>query len=410
VNVSRPLPKIFGPLILCWFPVPMDAGDWPGWRGANRDGVSLETDWRTDWNDRAPEPLWKAKVGMGFSCFAIEGDRIYTMGHDEGTDTIYCLDNETGDEVWTYDFEAPPYAKGAEGGPTSTPTLHEEKVYTLNRTGHLFCLDRTSGTKVWERNLTEEFGLEIPHYGFSGSPLVAKDQLIIDAGKIIAFDLETGDTIWETEVYKPGYSSPMPFEQNGKTYLANFNANSLKVFELESGKEISSASWETSSEINVATPIVHDSKIFISSGFGMGCALYDVSDPTNLVRLWRNHNMHTHFSNCVFWEGHIYGFDGHVTRDEGFLTCLDFETGEEKWKDDQVRKGSLVIVDGHILALLETGELILAEASPENYQEVSRAHVLGGRCWTPPALCDGKIYCRNAEGRLICLDVRKKDR
>ncbi|MCA9436654.1 MAG: PQQ-binding-like beta-propeller repeat protein [Candidatus Omnitrophica bacterium] len=385
------------------------ASDWLGWRGANRDGVSRESEWLTDWPKSGPEILWRARVGMGFSSFAVEGGRLFTMGHKDGLDTVHCLDTETGEGVWNFDYEAPIYERGAEGGPTATPTLHGDKVYTLSRTGLLLCLDRKSGEKIWERDLVNDFEVEIPHYGFACSPLAYHGRLIIDAGKIIAFDLESGNTIWETEAFKAGYSSPVPFEIEGQSYVANFNADSLKILKSESGDVVSSASWETSSEINVATPIIQDGKIFISSGFGMGCALYDASDPTNLVRLWRNHNMHTHFSNCVLWDGFIYGFDGHVTRDEGFLTCLDFETGETRWKDDQVRKGSLIIAGGHILALLETGELIVAKATPEGFQEESRSHILGGRCWTPPVLSDGKIYSRNVKGDLICLDVRQSE-
>lgn len=388
------------------FALPSMSEDWPGWRGPNRDGVSLESGWNAHWPKSGPKILWKANVGMGFSCFAVRENRLYTMGHREGTDTVYSLDTQTGQPVWTYEYEAPLHEKGAEGGPTTTPSLGNGRVYTLSRTGYLLCLDATSGAKIWERNLTEEFDLEIPHYGFSGSPLVLENLLILDAGKVLALDPETGKTIWETEDFNAGYSSPMKFSGERKDYIANFNANSLKLLELETGRVVSSSSWETSSEVNVATPIIHDGKIFISSGFGMGCALYDVSDPTNPTQVYRNWNMHTHFNSCVLWDGHLYGFDGHVTRDEGYLTCLDFETGETKWKERGVRKGSLTIAGGKILALEETGVLIVAEATPERYKELSRAHVLGGRCWTPPVLCEGRIYCRNADGDLICLDVR----
>jgi outer membrane protein assembly factor BamB len=367
----------------------------------------LESDWNSDWPKSGPEILWKTNVGTGFSCFAIRDNRLYTMGHRGGIDTVYALATETGQPVWTFDYEAPLIEKGAEGGPTSTPSIHNGLVYTLSRGGYLLCLNEATGAKVWDRDLVKDFDPEPNSYGWAGSPLATDDFVIVDAGPIIAFDPLTGMTLWKTEDRQAGYSSPVKFTLGERGYLANFTSDSLRILDLKKGKEVSSASWETSSKVNVATPIVHDDKIFISSGFGMGCALYDMSDPASPTQIYRNWNMHTHFNSCVLWNGHLYGFDGHVTRDEGYLTCLDFETGETRWKERGVRKGSLMIADGKIVALEETGVLIVAEATPEGYNELSRAHVLGGRCWTPPVLCDGRIYCRNAKGDLICLDVER---
>jgi len=386
-----------------------DPGDfiWPGWRGADRDGVSHETGWIGDWPKGGPKILWRAFVGAGFSSFSVDRDRAYTMGHDNGSDTIWRLHLETGEKIWSVSHEAPFHEVGAEGGPTTTPTLDENLVYTLSRTGHLFCLTSDVGEVVWAKHLVRDCSVEVPLYGFAGSPLLEGDSLIVDAGVVLAFDKKNGLIQWRTEDYGAAYSSPVAVEINGNRYLAVFNNRSLVLLEAAGGGFVSSYPWETSSKINVATPIFHDNKIFISSGFGMGCALLDFSTPSLPTLLWKNNNMHTHFNSCVYWDGNLYGFDGHVTRDEGFLTCLDFEDGSVRWVERGVRKGSLVIASGRILAMEETGNLIVAEATPESYDEISRSHVLGGKCWTPPVLAGGRILCRNAAGQVVCLDVRQ---
>jgi outer membrane protein assembly factor BamB len=381
--------------------------DWPGWRGAKRDGISYEEGWTFRWPKEGPRKLWQASIGIGFSSCSVQDGFVYTMGHKDDRDTVWCFGAETGEVAWEFAYEAPPHAVGAEGGPTTIPTLDEGRVYTLSRTGHLFCLAADTGEAVWSKNLPNDFGIPIPHYGFAGSPLVEGDSLVINAGAIFAFEKRTGAVIWKTDEYPAGYSSPVAFDVAGRRCLTILNADSLAILDAKTGSEISAYPWETGSKINVATPIVTDIKIFIASGFGMGCVLLDVRHPESPEVVWKNNNMHTHFNSCVCWEGNIYGFDGHVTRDEGFLTCLDFKTGDVNWKERSVRKGSLLIADGKIIAFQETGNLVVAEANPREYTELARAQVLGGRCWSPPTLANGLLYCRNAAGDLICLDLRE---
>jgi outer membrane protein assembly factor BamB len=384
---------------------PTLADTWPGWRGMNRDGISNETVWQAEHHSAEPNLLWEAQVGIGFSSFAVVDGHAYTMGHTEKQDLILCLKVETGEEVWRYAYEAPLYAEGAEGGPTSTPYVCKDSVYALSRTGHLHALHRRTGQVLWSHHLVTDFDVPIPQYGFASSPLVYADRLYVDAGKLLAFKLETGALVWSTPDFEVGYSSPVVLDVSGIVGLLNFNATSLKVVELQAGQVISSFPWETSSKINVATPILHNRQAFISSAFGMGCVLLDFANPKLPQVVWRNNHMHNHFGSCVCWNDALYGFDGHFTRNEGWLTCLDWKTGEVHWREESLSKGSLIIANGTLIILTEKGELILGSASPNGFEEYLRTQVLGGKVWTPPVLSEGRLFCRNTAGQVVCLGM-----
>ncbi len=392
--------------LVCAFSFTSSAEDWPQWRGPNRDGISNETQWSSMWPADGPKQLWKISVGTGYSSVAVRSGRVYTMGNKDKTDTIYCLNADTGAEIWKHSY---PCVADGEGHPgtASTPTVDAKFVYSLSREGHLFCLDINSGKPIWSRHIVNDFGAKYPEWGYATSSLVVDNMLILDAGMALAMDKSSGDLIWKTKDYGEswgiknqggGYSSPYAFNLNGKQLLAVFNSSGLVILDPSSGRELMLHPWKTEYNINGATPIVSDSKIFISSGYNVGCALLEISE-SGLTTIWQNKNMSNHFASCVLWEGHLYGFD------ENQLRCLDWKTGDVKWTQRGLGKGSLMLADGKLIVMGDKGDLALAEASPDSYKELARARVLSGLCWTVPVLSGGKIYCRNHEGDLLCLDV-----
>ncbi len=393
-------------LLFCAFSFASSAEDWPQWRGPNRDGISNETQWSSMWPADGPKQLWKTSVGTGYSSVAVSNGRVYTMGNRDKTDTIYCLDASNGTEIWNHSY--PCVADGAgHPGPASTPTVEGEFVYTLSREGDLFCLDANSGKPIWSKHIVNDLGAKYPEWGYATSPLVLDNMIIMDAGVALAVDKSNGNLIWKTKDYGKswgikeqggGYSSPYAFNLNGKQLLAVFNSSGLVILDPSSGRELVSHPWKTNYNINGATPIVSGSKIFISSGYSVGCALLEISE-SGLTTIWQNKNMSNHFASCVLWEGHLYGFD------ENQLRCLDWKTGDLKWTQRGLGKGSLMLADGKLIIMGDKGDLAIAEASPDSYKELARARVLSGLCWTVPVLSGGKIYCRNHEGELLCLDV-----
>jgi outer membrane protein assembly factor BamB len=146
--------------------------------------------------------------------------------------------------------------------------------------------------------------------------------------------------------------------------------------------------------------------MFVSSGYRTGGALLDVAAGRPSV-VWKNQNMHNQLNACVLIKDHLYGTSGQSGH-TGDLRCVDFNTGEVKWKEDTAGLGALMAAGGKLIVLGEKGELIIAEATPEKFKPLARAQVLGGKCWTTPVLSNGRIYCRNSQGALVCVDVSAK--
>lgn len=382
---------------------PDASSDWPQWRGVRRDGVTDETNWETKWPAGGPKQLWKISLGPGASSMAVSRGRLYTVGNISDKDIVYCLDAETGKEIWRFSYSCPLDARQFEGGPAATPTVDDNRVYTLSHEGDLFCLDAASGKVVWSKNLPKDFDGRRPHWGYAGSPLIADKLLIVDAGgrgsSTVALDKSTGNVVWKAGQDDASYGAPIAFEYGGKKCVASFNAFGLVVREVATGAEVARHPWKTSYDVNATTPIVTGDKIFIASGYSKGGALIQLDSAGPQV-LWQTKNMRNQLATSVLWKGNLYGFD------DSTLTCLDFATGDVQWKQQGLGKGTVILGGGKLIVLGEQGELVIANASPAQFKELARASVLTGRCWVAPVLSDGKIYCRNNAGDLVCMDVR----
>ena len=376
--------------------------DWYRWRGPDLNGISTETGWQAQWPAAGPKQLWKASVGTGFASFSVSGGRVYTMGNTANTDTAFCLDAQTGGIVWKQSYPCPLDANNFEGGPCATPTVADGRVYTFSRKSDLFCLDAAKGTVIWSKNLNRELGLEIPTWGCASSALVEGDLVVLNMGSAgVALDRKSGKVVWVSAKSPGAYATPVPLAIGGDRCLAILTRQSLVAVKAASGQEVWSYPWKTEYDVNAADPIVADEKIFISSGYNHGATLLKLGGPKP-EKVWENKNMRNHYDSCVLWQGYIYGPD-----DNG-LRCLAFDTGDLKWTDGGFGKGALMVADGKLVALSEKGELIIAEPTPAVFKPISRAKILTGKCWTTPVLSNGHIYCRNATGAVVCLDVSGK--
>ena len=375
-------------------------GEWPTYRGANRDGISHEKGWKV-WTD-SPKIAWKQNIGAGYSTVAVAGGRVYTMG---GGGNVLCLNADTGEIVWT--------AGGGDSGRGSrrashtqgTPTVDDGLVYALGPDGKLVCLKADSGDPVWSKSLPSEFRVRWGGWGPACTPLVLGDKLILDVGRMLVLDKKTGALIRQAGADKSGYSSSVAFSFGGETCLTAFGASGLAIYRLSDGKELGSHPWKTAHDVNATTPIISGDKIFIATGYGRGCTLLKLT-ADGLTKVYENRSMANHAQSCVLYEGHIYGVHGQQGS-RGSLKCLDFDSGQTKWEQTGLSVGGgLMIADGKIIALVDGGELLIAEAVPTGYKQLARARVARGKCWTVPVLAGGRIYCRSYAGELVCVDVR----
>jgi outer membrane protein assembly factor BamB len=391
--------------------------DWPQWRGPRRDGVSAESNLLTLWPEQGPPERWRVKGGAGFSSLAVAQGRVYTRTQDDGQETVVCLNGETGAEVWRRPCGAK-YLDPQGSGPRSTPTVEGDFVYTVGATGQLHCLEAATGKVIWQHSLLTEHKATNLRWGVSFSPLIEGDLLLTSPGgpsgnSLAAFDKRTGNLAWSALDDPASYSSPIAVTIAGQRMIVFFLAKRL-VCVSPAGKFLGSSEWDTPFNVNAATPIWFQARngehvndyLFISSGYGKGCATLKIipaaDGSVKMKPVYTANQMRNHFSSSVRLEDHIYGID-----DPGVLTCLDLRSGKVAWKEGRVGKGSLLGVDRHLLVLSEDGRLVLVEANPDKYHEVASCEVLPGRrCWTMPALANGKLYLRD-ETEIVCLDLAK---
>ena len=254
--------------------------------------------------------------------------------------------------------------------------------------------------------LQQELDVKLPEWGFSSSPRILGNQLILEAGRVVSFDKSNGDKLWQTEIHEAGYGSAAVFQHGGNTLIATLDCDGLRIVDSANGQQIAFTEWKSPYRTNASTPIVVGDQIFVSTGYKIGCGLFQLQgDSLDLV--YKNTDMRNHFNNSILLDGWLYGFDGdsHLGR-VVTLNCVDFATGELAWKQRGLGCGSLLITDGKLLVLTEDGALVLAKASADAYKELARSEFLEGRCWTVPVLSNGRVYGRNADGKLACVTCK----
>jgi len=382
------------------------ADDWPCWRGPGHNGISAETGWLDRWPDGGPRVLWKAEVGTGFSSFAVAGGRVYTLGNADNTDTVFCFEAATGKALWSHAYPSDLGDKFFEGGPTSTPAVDGDRVYTIGRWGDAFCFEAATGKIVWSKNIVQETGLPAPGWGLAGSPVVHGDLLLLNAGDAgLALEKATGKVAWKSAAKEPGYSTPLVVRRGDAELLLLGSGKSYLAVDPRTGREAWRVKWVTQYGCNAADPVVDGDRVFLSTGYGKGAALLKPGAGEPEV-VWQGKVMRNQMNPCVLVGGFLFGADGDAGQ-KGALKCVELATGAEKWAKERFGPGAVTVADGRLIALSEKGELTVAPASPEGFQPTARAQVLGGKCWTVPVLANGRIYARNAAGDVVCLDVKK---
>ena len=412
--------------LLCSGILTASAAEWPQWRGPNRDGVSGEVGLLKEWSPNGPKVLWKVPLGEGFSGISVSQGRVYTMFSEGNDEFVVCLDATDGGEIWRFRSDKN-YHEGQGGnGPRATPTIDGDLLFTISAYGKLYALNTANGQEVWSHDLQRKFGSNMPRWGFSTSPLVDGESLLVEVGgkgekSIVAFDKKNSDVVWSSHKDKLGYSSPIAITVKGVRQIICFTGTKLVSVSPTDGTIYWKYPWKTGYDVNAATPVfIPPDKVFISSGYDKGAAVLqmrvfvspeDDRAATDQIRenqgtvrieeIWKNRKMKNQFASSVLHENYLYGFDNSI------LKCIEANTGEEQWKSRGFGKGTVILADGHLIILSDRGKLGLAEATPAGYMEKASAKVLNGLCWTAPTLAGGKLYVRNEE-EMVCLDMTGK--
>jgi outer membrane protein assembly factor BamB len=243
----------------------------------------------------------------------------------------------------------------------------------------------------------------------SGSAGCLTISVIVEAGRTAAYDIETGDIVWQTAAYRPAYTSPVAFRHPSTqaTLVASLNNDALLILDATDGNELAQSSFTTPHATTACTPIVEGDTIYISSGYERGCTLLRF-DGSNLTRVYDNQHMCNHMNSCVLHQGHLYGIDGNShSRRTAMLKCIDHATGEIRWQQRGYGVGSLLLAGDQLVVLSDEGQLLVVRATPDAFELVAEAQVIDGKCWTVPVLCGGRLYVRNAAGDLICLQLNE---
>jgi outer membrane protein assembly factor BamB len=383
------------------------ANDWPFFRGPTFNGISQESGWKTTWPASGPPQIWSKEVGIGCASMVTAGSKVITMGNQEDRDIVWCLDVDSGETIWTHGYACEFDKRMFEGGTASTPTIHDGRVYTLSYDGQFFCLDLETGAVQWKKHLVEDFGGRLARWKYSCSPLVIGDKVIVETGgdgnSTLALDRKTGEKIWGVGSDEAGYASPIPFRGADGEGVLMFKGKYMVAHDLESGRELWRIPWETNYDVNASSPTALKDHVLISSGYKKGRTVLMELTNGEPREVWRNDELKTKMSSCVVKNGRVYG----ITEKKARLLCLDLLTGNEVYESrDFSQYGTLMIAGNHILALTEQGELVVVEAHPTEFRELARAKILDKRCWVSPVLSHGRVFCKNNEGKLVCLDMR----
>lgn len=368
--------------------------EWPGFRGPRRDGTVRGVRIDTDWSAKPPAQLWRRPVGPGWSSFAVRGDLFYTQEQRGENEVVACYKATTGEPVWTHKDAARFFESNAGAGPRATPTLSNNRVYTLGATGILNALDATNGKVIWTRNVSSDTNTKVPFWGFSSSPLVIGDLVIVAAsGQLVAYDAASGNRRWLGPNPGGSYSSPHLATIGGVQQVLLITGAGTTSVAPADGKQLWAHAWSSNSMVQPAVTPEGDVLITSQENGTRRIAVSQNGSGWNVQERWTANGLKPYFNDFVVHKGYAYGFDGRI------LACLDLKDGERKWKGGRYGNGQLVLLPDQDLLLVvsEEGELALVSATPDQFAERAKVTAIQGKTWNHPVLVGDILLVRNAE-------------
>jgi len=438
--MSFRLSSFVGVMLVC---ATVTAGDWPQWMGPTRDGLWTETGIVESFPADGLPVKWRVPIHGGYAGPAVASGRVFVTdyvpagaaGENDpgkkielnGTERVLCLDAVTGEEVWKHEYDCA-YKISYPCGPRTTPTVDEDRVYTLGAEGNLFCLQTADGKVLWSKDLKQEYKTTAPHWGFSGHPLIDGDKLICLVGGegsvVVAFDKLTGKELWKalSASEEAGYCPPSIIEAGGTRQLMMWTPDAMNSLDPETGAVLWSIPLKPQYNMSIMMPRQSGDYLF-ASGIGEVGALFKLNSgkPAATVEWTGTPKTAAYCANStpVVVDDVMYGVDCKG----GQLRAVEFKTGKRLWESCAPTTGerrgghgtAFLVKNGPRFFLFsETGDLILAKLTPKKYEEISRFHVLEptGECfgrsvvWSHPAFAEKCCFARNDQ-EIVCVSLAK---
>jgi outer membrane protein assembly factor BamB len=400
----------------------VSAADWPQWRGPARTGHTAPDAKLISKLPAEPKVIWRIKAGEGLASPVVAGGKAFLFDSQEGKETLRCVNAADGKELWRTPIDEP--FKDSQGpvGPRCTPVVDGDRVYAQSCRGELQCLAVADGKKLWSANFTRDFdGLFIGEkgaaqgamrHGNNGSPAVDGDHLIVQVGStngasVVCFNKKTGKMIWKSQNDVAGYGAPLVEPVAGVKQIVSFTADGVIGLQPESGELIWRIPVKTTFARHAATPVVAADMVVVSS-HQVGLIGINVS-KAGAKQKWVSKQAAINFASPVAVGQYLYGLG--PTKN---VQCVEIATGEVKWSKDgwwttsaDKAYGAFLVLGPNILALTDSGTLILFAADPKECRELGRAQVCGAN-WCNPAYVDGKLFLRDGNrqsGDWMCLEL-----
>ena len=387
--------------------------DWPQFFGPARDGVYRGPTPLEAWPQSGPRVIWRKDVGAGFAGPVVSQGHLILFHRANNREIVEALDPATGTAQWKYDYPTA-YRDdfGFDEGPRAAPVIADGIVYTFGAEGQLNALDLATGKRLWGEDTRARFKVAKGFFGAAGSPIVDQGRVIANIGGaeaagIVAFDAKTGKVLWTATNDEASYSSGIVTTIGGRRTAVFLTRTNLIGLDPATGKVFFQRRWRAlqAASVNAATPVVVNDLIFVSAEYGPGAGVLRVEGST-LTPLWTNdETLNNHYSTSVHRDGVLYGFHGRQEEGQD-LRAVDLRTGKVRWSQERFLAGNLILAGDRLVILRETGELVLAAASPTSYQQLARAFILPGPVRPFFALADGRLYARN-EKMMVAVDLRK---
>ena len=403
------------------FASPLHADEWPQWRGPNRDGVAPGAKLPAKWPEKAPDPRWKAAVGLGCSGPAVAAGRVFIMGLEGTTERCLCLDAGTGKEVWRVEyeetFEAPDPT--VPKGPNSTPTVDKDRVYFFGVGGRLHCVEIASGKVLWKHDcMTEFWGVEkgelkddawFPPCGCATSPLVDGDAVVVavggkKAGAFTGFDRATGKLVWKALDDRSSYASPVIRSPGGVEQVIGFTGTRMVGLRHKDHTLLWDFPFKARFEQTIVTPVVWKDLVIVAGEARPTTALRvtDTGGEVTAAKAWECPDLRTYLTTPVVVKDHLIGHDMRTNR----VVCVSLETGEPAWTSPNAagKYFSLVAAGDAVLILNSEGELRVFKADVTEYRELAKWTVSGKGVWAHLAVAGNRLYVKDKD-TLHCYEL-----